>query len=57
VDDDAAPVAGIGLAAHVAGAFQPVDHAGDRPGGTQAELLPELAGGERAGLGQEVQAA
>src|SRR5688572_4740850 len=39
VDDHPAAVVGVDLAPHVAGAFQPVDHAGDRPGGAQAELL------------------
>ena len=48
---------GVDLAAHGAVEFQPVDHAGDRPGGAQTELLAELAGGERAVLGQEIWAA
>jgi hypothetical protein len=50
-DDHPAAVTGVGLPADIAGALQPVDHAGDRSGGAQAELLAELAGGERAGLG------
>jgi hypothetical protein len=56
-DDHPAAVARVKLPADVPGPFQPVDHAGDRSGGPQAGLLTEFAGGERAGLGKEIQAA
>jgi hypothetical protein len=56
LDDHPAAVAGVKLPADVPGPFQPVDHAGDRSGGSQAGLLAKLAGGERAGQDREIQA-
>jgi hypothetical protein len=53
-DDHPATAARVKLPADVPGPFQPVDHAGDRSGGSQAGLLVKLAGGERAGQGQEI---
>jgi hypothetical protein len=54
LDDDAAPVGGIGDAPDVAGLLEPVDHAGDRTGG-QAREVGQPPGGRRARIDEDLE--